>query len=212
LNSTWKESLQNKKFIFWIVIAGISLAALGLYVPYYFQHVILTKKGLLLHDIVLQQFTPSDWSWAVLALLYSALLFSLTSNYSKPWIILLGASTYGTTTVLRLLTMYLFTLEPPVGIIPLKDPFLSYLVYNAVDFNKDLFFSGHISAMCTLMYVESNKIRRWVILVMTLAMAILLVAQHVHYTIDVLFSPLITYFVFRWLRSFYAQKASAKLR
>ena len=50
---------------------------------------------------------------------------------------------YGALLLLRMLTMYLVTFEPPPGIIPLVDPVTALFYPGSEPFLKDLFFSGH---------------------------------------------------------------------
>jgi len=171
------------------------MAVLGSFAPYFFQNIIQNRNGAILSDFILDQFNPHDWSWEIMGLLYSALLVSIVANYNKPRIVLLGLCTYCVVTWLRIACIYFVVLDPPRGVIPLTDPLLSIVVYNKLDFVKDLFFSGHISTMSVLIFSESRRKVRWLISAMTLVMGILLLAQHVHYTIDVLFAPPITYLV-----------------
>jgi hypothetical protein len=107
-----------------------------------------------------------------------------------------GLLTYSAVTWLRMLTIYLVTLEAPQGIITLKDPFLSVVVYPG-EFVKDLFFSGHISTMTVLILIEPNKKLKWIKVIATVVVAALLLKQHVHYSVDIFFAPLFTYLVYR---------------
>ncbi len=54
---------------------------------------------------------------------------------------------------------------------------------------KDLFFSGHISAMCLFVYFTDHKLWKTCLLVATPVLAMLILWQHVHYTIDIVAAP-----------------------
>ncbi|HMP32034.1 MAG TPA: phosphatase PAP2-related protein, partial [Saprospiraceae bacterium] len=55
---------------------------------------------------------------------------------------------------------------------------------------KDLFFSGHVSALCLLYYLVQNKKLKYYIFIAAVVVGTLLIWQRVHYTIDVLFAPI----------------------
>jgi PAP2 superfamily C-terminal len=176
----------------------------------FFEHVIAGKKGMALDDIILEHLPVLDCSWTIFAVIYSSILITLVRHFRNPMLILLGLATYSGVTWLRMLAIYTFTLEPPAHIIPLKDPFLSLLVYPQSDFSKDLFFSGHVSSMSVLVFVETDYRRKILKIIATVWVGLLLLLQHVHYTLDVVTAPVFTFGIY-WLFS-RLQKASEMLR
>ena len=209
MNTTWKQALQNRYFAFGLVVSALLLAGLAIFMPYFFSEVIASKPGIPLNDVILNLLKPADWSWVIFTLIYSSTLLTLATNCKKPEVMAQGLATYTIVTWLRMGTIYLFTLEAPKGLIFLMDPFLSLLVYPD-NFVKDLFFSGHVSTMTVFILIEPNKLLRWIKIIAALAVAILILAQHVHYTLDVIAAPFFTYGVYRLI--IYLQKASDKLR
>jgi hypothetical protein len=177
--------------------------------PYFFREVIADKEGYPLTDFILAYLAPTDWSWTIFMLIYSSVLLTLATNYKNPRVIAQGLATYSIVTWLRMLTIYLFTLDAPAGLIFLKDPFLSFIVYPDY-FVKDLFFSGHISSMVVFVLIEPNRMLRWIKIAATLVVSVLILVQHVHYTLDVVAAPFFTYGVYRLV--VFIQKASDKLR
>ena len=95
-----------------------------------------------------------------------------------------------------MLTMYSVTLEPPAGMILLADP-ISSVLYPDNGFAKDLFFSGHVSTMVILVLLENNRIAKILKITGAAIVGVFLAWQHVHYTIDLLAAPFVTYWVFR---------------
>jgi hypothetical protein len=91
--------------------------------------------------------------------------------------------------------MYLLPLEPPVTMIPLSDPFAEYFTTGSV-MTKDLFFSGHTATLFFLYLMTEKKLLRYVFLCATITVALLVMAQHVHYAIDVFAAPFFTYAVY----------------
>ena len=76
-------------------------------------------------------------------------------------------------------------LDPPVGIVELRDP-LTNIFYGGSFMMRDLFYSGHTCAVviiCLLLPKRSDKI---ILLIASFVLGVLLLVQHVHYTIDVL--------------------------
>lgn len=100
-----------------------------------------------------------------------------------------------------MLTIYLFTLEPPIGWIPLKDPFVALVAYEPA-FAKDLFFSGHTATLCCLIFFERNGMFKGIKVVATLIVALFLLIQHIHYTVDIVGAPLFTYAAFLSVKRF----------
>ncbi len=192
---SWHNALRQRSQLA-ALIYGLSLIIFFiLYLPYFFGQVIDPKPGLLLNDFVLNYIIPIDNSWVIFILIYACILQTIITNFKKPRVILLGLVTYSSVSLIRMLTIYLFTLEPPPGLIPLIDPFVSLIAYDP-SFTKDLFFSGHVSTLTMLTLVEPQRQLKFLKIGVTIAVSILLLFQHVHYTIDVLFAPVITMFLY----------------
>ena len=95
------------------------------------------------------------------------------------------------------LCIFIFPLEPPRGIILLKDPFFFYVVKPSDMITKDLFFSGHTTTMVLFTLMVENKWLKRVFFVCMLIVPVLILIQHVHYTIDVVLAPFFTYYAYR---------------
>lgn len=79
-------------------------------------------------------------------------------------------------------------MEPPHGLIPLVDP-VSNLFYGKKFVTKDLFFSGHTSTLLLISFCLQQKKDKYFTLLTGTTVGILVLIQHVHYTIDVITSP-----------------------
>jgi hypothetical protein len=137
-------------------------------------------------------------------LYFSAVIF-LAVNITRPATILLTLQTYVTVNFMRMTSLYLFTLEAPAGTIPLSDHFLALFVYGQPVYVKDLFFSGHVSTLFIIFLIQERKPFKFILLVATVLVAIMLAWQRVHYSLDILFAPLITWAVYRFYRAFNAR-------
>lgn len=170
--------------------------------PYFFQQIIADRPGKTMGDIVLDHIPAADWSWTIFTLIYTTAAVTVITNFMNPAVILEGLVNYSIVTWLRMLSIFLFTLEPPKDIVVLIDPFLTHVVYHQEYFMKDLFFSGHISSMMVFVLIEPRPVLRWVKASVTVVVAILILVQHVHYTLDVVAAPIITYGVYVLVRRF----------
>ncbi len=198
---TWKEAFASSRFKIQLLITLLSLILLGIIMPTYFEKVIHCKPGIYLEDALLNMITPHDVSWYIFGTIYSCILTFSIINIKNPKIVLLVCALYSGVTWLRMVTMYIFTIEAPEGIIPLKDPFLALFIYNKPEFVKDFFFSGHVSTMITLAVTEPRKRIKILYYIIAFFIAVLLLIQHVHYTIDVIFAPFFTYLLYVTLKS-----------
>lgn len=198
----WKNALQNKRFVFHFIIGLVGLTVFARFLPYFFIEILLPKPGQPWVDPVLNFFAPKDWSTEIFVLIYVCTVLGLLFNITDPKTILLGLQVYVVVSFMRITSLYLFTLEAPVGIIPLSDPFLTVFAYGQPIYVKDLFFSGHISTLCVFLFIERRSWLKVLIFVSTLIVALLLAWQRVHYTLDMVAAPVIAWIVFRFFKWF----------
>jgi hypothetical protein len=140
-------------------------------------------------------FTPQDYSWPIFLLIYASLAVVVQGVINQPAQILFGLMCYLLITLLRMITMYVFTLEPPIGIVILHDPLIDKIAYGGSAFTKDLFFSGHVATLTLLTFLERRLWVKWFVLLATLVVGFLLIIQRVHYTIDVVVAPVMVVFI-----------------
>ncbi len=192
-NNPWTEAFQKKGFMVQLIVFTISILAVVSLLPYFFHTIIGPKPGIQIHDLVLNAFAPRDHSWIIFGLIYLSLVITIQGIYRKPEMVLLGLKCYLLLTLLRMVSMYMLTLEAPEGIIPLHDPLVDVIAYGGNTFNKDLFFSGHVATLALFVGLEQRPMFKAILLVNTILVAGLILLQRVHYTMDVLAAPFITY-------------------
>ena len=181
-----------------LIYVLLSAVVLLLFLAPFFQ-LIQNKPGTSLSDPILNALPAFDLSIPIFILIYGMVLITIALNYSNPHFMLVALATYCTVNYFRIITIYLFTLEPPTGLVILQDPFVSLIAYENT-FVKDLFFSGHIATLMVLVFPEPKPIFRYLKLAITLIVAILLLIQHIHYTIDILAAPLFSYVAYRLIQ------------
>lgn len=197
---SWGEARKSKSFVFQFITILIAILLLVTYLPEYFHSIIGPKQGVQLDDFILNRLPPQDHSWVIFGLIYLSLFIALQGLVRQPFAILFGLKCYLVITILRMITMYLFTLEPPAGILLLHDPIVDIVAYGGVVFSKDLFFSGHVATITLFVLLEQRPALKKLLIVNSVVVAGLILLQHVHYTIDVVAAPLIMIGVFNLMK------------
>jgi hypothetical protein len=153
--------------------------------------------GAVINDPILPHLPVVDMTWPLTFLIYSSLGLLIWSNRNDPRAFLLACQTYSLMIFTRTITLYSFPLEAPVDIIPLADPIVMAKSEHGLIHTKDLFFSGHTATtfLCFLTTVNP-RLRAW-FLIASLLVGMFVLLQHVHYTIDVIAAPFITYMCHR---------------
>ncbi|NOT76141.1 MAG: hypothetical protein HOP08_14535 [Cyclobacteriaceae bacterium] len=199
---TWGEELRTSRAKWAITFCAVTFLLMFLLMPVFYRDVITPKKGILLDDVFLNLFVPHNWSLPIFLILYLAVANTILRAVKDPETVILGVTVYCAVNLLRTLTMYLVTLEPPTGMILLVDP-ISSALYPDSGFAKDLFFSGHVSTIMIVVILEKKRVFKILNALGTVVIAILLAWQHVHYTLDLVAAPLATYGVFLLIRKYY---------
>ncbi|CAN5246139.1 hypothetical protein BH09BAC3_BH09BAC3_35450 [soil metagenome] len=203
---TWKEAFLNARVRWAIIFCAVTFLLMFLYMPAYYRDVINPRKGILMNDPFLNLFTPRDWYLIIFFILYVAVGHTLFIYRNNPIVFITGVTTYCLVNILRTISMYLLTLEPPTGMILLRDP-ISSALYPETGFAKDLFFSGHVSTIMVVTLLDSNPISKGLKITGTVIIGVLLAWQRVHYTIDLLAAPAATYAAFLIVRKYFEIRA-----
>lgn len=193
----WKSLIQNKRYLkIWLGSLFTTLAVLflvGLYLCYNESR----TNGTVLNDFILNQIEPKDVSTLLFSITWICILGSLPILLRTPGRaikIFWGISIMGLT---RCVVMYLVPLDPPIGIIPLRDPFVEGAFYDNKVLVKDLFFSGHTSNMVLLTLFMDIKWIKNILVIASIVVGYLLMVQHVHYAIDIFAAPFFAYLAYK---------------
>jgi len=127
-------------------------------------------------------------------------LLAIYRAAKHPYIFLTFLWAYILLSVMRILSITLVPLNPPVGLIGLVDPIGNFF-YGEKFVTKDLFFSGHTSTVFLLYLCLPGKKDKKIALAVTILVGFLLLVQHVHYTLDVLGA-----FLFAWIAYWVARR------
>lgn len=181
--SRWEQAWQSPFFRWSLITAVFCLAYTASQLPDFFEFV-ENRPGRYVRDILLAQLPAYDFSLPVFAILYTSMGYVVIKGFQFPhvaWYLIVG---YTTLVLLRVVALYLFPLEPPADLIPLRDPF-SEIFYGGIPRKKDLFFSGHAATMMWLWFSVREKVAKNVMFIGVVSVMIMLLFQHIHYTSDI---------------------------
>lgn len=206
----WKSALSDRNFLLKLLITpGLFLVysaitqKLGNYVE--------MRKGILLNDKLLEIIPSFDFSLFVFILLYSSLTIVILTHLHKPKVILRIIEMHFLVAVVRQICILCIALEPPVGIIVLRDVFLENTVYpRNSPLTKDLFFSGHVASIWLYFLCAENKMIKYYLGFATLFMSFMILSMRVHYSYDIygaFFFTTIIYFLPAWVKNYYLSKS-----
>jgi hypothetical protein len=148
-----------------------------------------TRLGLVFDDPFLKLFRPIDVS-IFTGLLTNLSIFGcilLILRKPLPTVYMLAATIL--ICIIRACSLYFIALEPPIHIIPLADPILESTFYRGNALLKDLFFSGHTANVMLIGLLTEQVVVKRAMLFISGLVGLLLILQHVHYSIDVLAAP-----------------------
>lgn len=182
---SWKQALSHKQYLIRLCITLVYVPGLVIFLNHFFPY-IQQRAGKVWDDPLLAKLPPTDLSVWIFSVIYVSVITVLLYLLPHPQRLLRTLIAAAFIYTLRCITIYLFSLEPPSGIIPLRDPFIEYVAYDGLVITKDLFFSGHTAILLLCMLAVQHRLLK-VFLGFTLtAVMIMLLWQHVHYTVDVI--------------------------
>jgi hypothetical protein len=192
----WQEAIGTAGFRRRLAFTAIALALVALSLVRFLLWN-EARPGLTLHDPVLAMFRPVDVSWLIFLIIYGCLVAAIILLARDPFRLLQAFQGYILVLLFRITTIWLVPLEPPAAIISLEDPVVQFFGGLSSTIDKDLFFSGHAATLFLLFLYLPGFLTRSVYLLGTIAVAALLLLQHVHYTIDVVAALPFAYAAFR---------------
>ncbi|WP_419802947.1 phosphatase PAP2-related protein [Mucilaginibacter sp.] len=190
----WTEELKLSAFRKRLFTALFTLLLVVLINPFFFAH-IQQRNGIELNDWLLNFIPEYDVSVPVFCILWSVVILALWRAVQEPRFLIIFGWTYLLLAVSRIISISLVPLNLPKGLINLHDPIINIFYGNHL-ITKDLFYSGHTATMFLVFLCLKNKYDKAFALFATVAIAILLLVQHAHYTIDVVAAPFFTYLLY----------------
>lgn len=186
LINEWRTNLLDKTFR-WKLLIVPGLFFIYSAITQHLSNYIESRKGVRLNDKLLTFLPSYDFSTFIFILLYSSLLVLIITHLHKPKVILRLIEMHFLVAVVRQICILIIALEPPAGIIVLRDVFLENTVYpHNTPLTKDLFFSGHVASVWIYFLCAQHRYLKTSFFIGTLVMSFMILSMRVHYTYDVL--------------------------
>lgn len=189
-----EHSLFRKKFLIGIVIQS----AILIIFPQFFSYIEQRQNGIILNDWILEFLIPRDMSVPIFVIMWSTTMLAIYRCVYYPAVFLTILYSLIFLCFARMLAIYFVQLEPPANLIRLKDP-LTSITYGGkgLFITKDLFFSGHTSNMLLLALCLQKKWDKIIAFAAAISIGIMVLIQHVHYSVDILGAVVITFLLVR---------------
>ncbi len=198
MNEQWRPYWRNKLFRNKLALGILILVLLVAFLPYYFAF-IEARRGIQLNDIVLNYIDSANVSVPTFIIIWSLSLWYLYKSANDPALILLILWGLNVLFISRIISIYLVPLDPPKDLVELIDP-ITNRFYGAKFITKDLFFSGHTATLVCLSLCLRKRKDQLIVLTGGIIVGILVLVQHVHYTIDVIAAFVFPYFIIKIAR------------
>ncbi|MFY8127592.1 MAG: phosphatase PAP2-related protein [Chitinophagaceae bacterium] len=183
---TWSKSIANKNFRSLLILGLVLFLVILVIFPLFFNF-IETRKGIQLNDVVLNIFPAINLSLPIFIIIWSTAVLLIIEAIKSPKLLFGFLWGFILLSVSRIATISLVPLEAPKNLIPLIDP-LSNTFYGGKFLTKDLFYSGHTATQLLIYFHFEKKWQKTCALVASFLIGIMVLIQHVHYTIDVVFA------------------------
>ncbi len=196
LSIEWKNAWANQSFKIKAIIGSICLLFILVSFPRFFA-IIELRDGIVLNDAVLSKLPSADLSIPIFITIWSTAFLLIRRIIQSPSLFLQFLLCFLFLSIVRIATISFFPLDAPIGLIPLKDP-ISSLFYGGKDIfiTKDLFFSGHTATQFLMFLCLQKKMDKYITGLTSILIAIMVLIQHIHYTIDVFAAFPLTYLVY----------------
>ena len=196
IRSSWSDAWRDGRFRFRFLLSFVAALPIVFALPHFFGW-LENRPGAVLNDPLLDALGPIDLSVFTFALLYGGLFLAVPVTVRHPQRLLRGMHAYLIMVGMRMCTMAMFTLEAPQDIIPLVVPVTLLFYPGKEPFLKDLFFSGHTATLIVAALMVPVEPVRYLIIGITCAVGMAVLAQHVHWTVDVLAAPIFAWAAWR---------------
>ena len=183
-------SRPNKKAIFLFTILFLALTLISFV---YFLTFNENRVGYTFNDPILNLFPPLALSELTFFITYFFAIYGIIISFREPAFFVNLLQAYTIMTLFRMSCLYLLPLEAPDKIIPLKDTFLQSTFYSGRENLKDLFFSGHTATIFLFAFAFRKIGIKIMFLFGASLVGILVIVQHVHYSIDVVAAPIFAF-------------------
>jgi len=188
---SWQIAWNVPAFRVKILLGLFLMSIILFFLPDFFLY-IQGRDGFTVSDYLLRTLPAQDVSMYIFLVLYPAIGFFMWQVIGNTEMCVTGLWGYIFMCLARMITISIIPLSEPASLVHMSDPF-SILFYGSSVITKDLFFSGHTATLCLIGLCLENKTQKRIVFIATAVLGVLLLIQHIHYTLDVLAAPVFSY-------------------
>jgi len=183
----WAREFLEYKYA---IAASLALIAVALYLDYRSGVYVSSTPSVGVPDLILDSFDAIDLNplfvYGYMVLIVGMFVYPLFFHIRTLHVVVIQFSLL---LMLRSLMMIFTHLQTPPGSVPVNFPWFFGHLY----FENDMFFSGHTAVPFLGFYLYRRGPLRYVFLVGAIVMGIVVLAMHLHYSIDVFAAFFMTY-------------------
>jgi len=187
----WSAELLACKHL---IALSLVCVVVGLGFDYVCGMYVHTMKGVKVPDLILDLFNPIDLSflfiYGYVSVIVGMFVYPLVFRVRMVHVV---AFQFSLLLTVRSVFMIFTHLETPAGAISVNYPWF----FRGLYFENDMFFSGHTAMTFLGFYLFRRSWLRYVFLIGSIVMGIVVLAMHVHYSVDVLAAFFMTYGSYR---------------
>ncbi len=202
--SSWKYAWSKSRFKKQLILGSVVLIVILIFFSSFLTR-IEQREGRVINDWLLNNIPSIDLSIPIFTIIWSCALLLIWQSSKNPAIFLTYLWGFIFLMLSRMVTISLVPLNPPNHLIPLLDPLINKTFYDGVFITKDLFYSGHTASILLMSFCLKNNVHKKITLVAAISIGIMVLLQHIHYTIDVVAVPFFTYAVYYITKKFVAK-------
>jgi hypothetical protein len=191
IKNNWKEAWYSSLTRIQLIAGVMIIIAILSFLPGFFKS-IEQRDGITLNDPILASFTAIKVTWPIFVIMFAMAFLMLIRAVNEPKLFINYVWCLILINIVRIFTISVVPLDPPRGIIVLTDP-ITDAFYGESIITKDLFFSGHTGTILMMAFCFTDKFDKTLAYVASVLIGILVLVQHVHYTLDVLAAPFFIY-------------------
>lgn len=181
---SWHDAIRDRRFVLSLTTALASLAITLTLVRWACERGEIVGHAVLA-DPLLAWLPTYELTTPLFIAIYGSIVYAIVCLAPHPTALARALHVYWLMLGLRALCLWVTPFSAPPGMIALTDPVINTLSGDA-PYSNDLMFSGHTSMLTLLTTTALDRPRRILFAVMTAFVAVGVLVQHVHYTIDVI--------------------------